>query len=322
MTALVERDKCKYLAKMKNAIGGYDVGKEVNYLRIETLTKIKEEVKDFILSHHWWKESTSHWDLFIGDEMIVLTKDPIGESKGFVRKPYSKSSIDKGKKGPEFLSPMSSENKTSLLAWMERKDEGKVIVLDDTPLCKRFNFIGKMLVGTYEMVREKADVNSWRWTKVAVGKANLSANEGVVKAKMMLNVSNFGKGGDGKFHVIGSAFSYGVWNGEWFSPEVVRDRPERVVGISVCVGPHELEDDDGVVESIKFENDTIVVDAIVNTPEKQKEIEDGNYVGFSVEIEVLVDNVRHIIKKIMEYDRVNIVASPACEVCTIADIIQ
>jgi len=319
VNVLLEREGCKYFAKL---IHPHVVEGVVNYLEIETLTKIKEELKDFTLSHHWWKESTSHWDLFIGDEMMVLTKEPIGDSKGFVRRPYSKGSINKGIKGPEFLSPMSSENKTSLLAWMERKDEGKVIVLDDTPLCKRFNFLGKVLVGTYEMVREKENVNSWKWSKVVVGKATLTKDEGIVKGRMMLSVSNFGKKADGKFHVIGSAFSYGVWNGEWFSPEVVRDRPERVVGISVCVGPHELEDDDGVVESIKFENDTIVVDTIINTLSKQKEIEDGNYVGFSVEIEVLVDNTRHIIKKIMEYDRVNIVANPACEVCTIADIVQ
>lgn len=322
MTALVDRDNCRYLAKMKTAIGGYDVGKEVNYLRIETLTKIKDELKDFTLSHHWWKESTSHWDLFIGDEMMVLTKEPIGSSKGFVRRPYSKSSIDKGKNGPEFLPPMSNENKTSLLAWMERKDNGKVILLDNTPTCKRFNFMGKVLNGTYEMVREREDVNDWKWRKVPVGKMTLSKDESVVKGRMMLSVSNFGKKGDGKFHVIGSAFSYGVWNGEWYSPEVVSDRPERINGIPVCVGPHDLEDNDGSVVGFKLEDNTIVVDTVIENSEKQKEVENGNYVGFSVEIEVLVDNIRHMVKKIMAYDRVNVVANPACEVCKIADVVQ
>jgi hypothetical protein len=324
-TVVSKYDKRSYLVerfgKHYFAVTSKEDAKQLSFLEISHLEKVGCEVREFVLSYHWWKESTKHWDLFIEDNMMVLTEDPVGKSEGAIRKPYAKDFSQRGKEGPEFLPPGSPGNKTKdMMSWTERKDSGKVIVLDDTPLCKRYNFLGGVLQGTYEAVRSSPEVNYWKWSKVEVSKLSLEKGEQIVKSRMMMSVSKFGKGPDGLFHVGGAAFSYGVWNGEWFSPEVVRDRPERMMGISVCVGPHYLEDMDGSVASVNFVNDTIMIDTVITNVDKQKEIEEGTYVGFSVEIEVLVDSVRSIIKKILKYDRVNIVANPACEVCRIDNI--
>jgi len=298
----------------------------------ESVVAVDLKKGSFVLQHHWWKgqvviragPSVEHWDLFILPEgkMYVLNQNPLeGPSSASIRNPYSKEFWKKGTNGPELIKPGEPGNPTkNTPAWTEIVDSGEVNILEDGNLFKRFNFSGKNLKGTYAMKREDADINLWEFAKVELPglQKTLEKGECLKQQSMYLSIEKFGRYGD-KYVVVGSALSYGVWNGDWYSPEVLDDRPERVLGIPVGVGSHKDKTNHGRVIDYEYDKEkhTIKIAVEIDTPEKQLEIENGDYTGFSVEITVLSCDVRHIIEKIVSYDRVCIVKNPACEVCTI-----
>jgi hypothetical protein len=336
---LLEKDGDHYLGTAP--ICKYKEGDEATWACFENVVEIDLQRNSFVLQHHWWKgqaviragPSVEHWDLFIlpqGD-MYVLNSNPLeGPTNVSTRRPYSKAFWEKGARGPEAIKPGEPGNPTkNTPAWIEMIDKGEVGILEDGNLFKRFNFHGKQLKSTYTMKREDANINLWVFEKAQMPgeklqqlqKVVLQAGQCVKQQNVYLSIEKFGKYGD-KFVVTGTALSYGVWNGDWYPPQVLDDRPERVLNIPLGVGSHKDKDNHGKVIDFEYDNEnhTIKVAVEVTSPEKQLEVENGDYVGFSVEITVLSDDIRHIIEKIVSYDRVCLVKNPACEVCTIERI--
>jgi hypothetical protein len=206
-------------------------------------------------------------------------------------------------------------------------DWGQVSVLEDGELFKRWNFRGKTLKGTYVMRRENAHINLWVFEKAELPgeirrrQEQLQKNELIRSSKINLSINNFQLQGE-KLIVTGDALSFGVWNGDYYPQEVIADRPERIVGIPVGIDSHEDPHNIGKVVGYELERDTysIHIEAEVEDPNAIKKIQEDDYVGFSVEVVVIADEQRHIIKKILSYERVIICKDPACEVCTIENI--
>jgi hypothetical protein len=327
---LLEREQVHYLGTTSREL---KEGDSVPWANFDSVMTVDMQKESFVLQHHWWKgqmvvrggPSVEHWDMFVlpKGEMYVMTGDPTKEpTNASIRQPYAKEFWKKGTKGPEALRPGEPGNPTkNTPAWTEVVDSGNVTILEDGNLFKRFSISGKQLKGTYVMKREDANINLWRFEKAEMPgekMTKLSAGHSMQQRCISLGIEKFGKYGD-KFVVVGSALSYGVWNGDWYSTDLVDDRPERVLGIPVCVGPHTEKLNHGKVIDFTYDKEThtIKIASQIDDAQKQLEIEDGDYMGYSVEITVLSDDIRHIIEKIISYDRVNVVKNPACEVCTI-----
>ena len=141
-----------------------------------------------------------------------------------------------------------------------------------------------------------------------------------MKHTITLAVENIELESDTVAIVSGAALSYGVWNGDWYAPEVLDDRPERILGIPYTVGDHSVRDIHGKVIDSDYTDNTIRTKARVEGEQVVKDLKDGKYPGQSVEITVLSDEERHIIKRILSYDRLNAVDYPACVVCNVDNI--
>lgn len=93
---------------------------------------------------------------------------------------------------------------------------------------------------------------------------------------------------------------------------------ERIIGTPVFVGPHSLKGKHGdVTEHKLIDNRDLWTKSIITAPDGIRKLNSGDYKGPSVEVNVIVDETRHIIEKILKYTRINYVENPACEVCKI-----
>jgi len=339
---VLEEDKyllCRYnqLFMGTGAKEKFTEGDIVKYSQFERIVKVHQEIKDFVLMHHWWRgpfvirfgPTVEHWDLFIDGTQIVMDRNPLKvRSNAIVRKPYSPDFWKKGREEAEYIKPGSPGNPTKETdCWVQALDWGQVSVLEDGELFKRWNFRGKTLKGTYVMRRENAHINLWVFEKAELPgeirrrQEQLQKNELIRSSKINLSINNFQLQGE-KLIVTGDALSFGVWNGDYYPQEVIADRPERIVGIPVGIDSHEDPHNIGKVVGYELERDTysIHIEAEVEDPNAIKKIQEDDYVGFSVEVVVIADEQRHIIKKILSYERVIICKDPACEVCTIENI--
>lgn len=292
---------------------------------------------DFYLLHHWWRGQfvargaslTEHWDLIIPpDIMFVIADNPLkGSSTSLQRKVYSKNFWLKGSKQAEYIKPGTPGNPAKdTPCWAERVDSGKVTILEKGDLFMRFRFKGKKISGTYTLSREDPNTNLWKFGKMELPKGTtkeLSANEEIVQTTMNLAIDGW-EDVTGGLLIKGGALSYGVWNGEYYPPHVVADRPERIKGVPLGIGSHYDPTNVGVVKEYEFSEKECINRTESFIPEKEKEaikrVKNGEFAGQSVEVRVRVDKVRKIINKIVGYDRLVLVDEPACKVCTIDGI--
>lgn len=291
------------------------------------------ETKDFFLLHHFWKgpkviragPSVQHWDLFIPPDLqIILDKNPIDSaSSALTAKPYKKDFWSKGARNAESIRPGHPGNPTpDTPAWVQRLDSGKVKILESTNMVKRYIFQGKKLQGSFILEREDPNSNLWMFSKAEHPGEKLELSEGEY-AQMYLAVSSVTAGED-SVDITGTAFSYGTWNGVYYPPGVVADRPDRMIGIPVVLGGHRARVTAGKVMSIKETDSDIEIVTRIEGADNVNFVKDlkakGQLEGFSVEIIALIDRERGIAKRILEYERVAIVPDPACKVCKIIDV--
>lgn len=301
---------------------------ELNALQAEVIQHAHlTPTGEFYLVHHWWKgravvragPSVEHYDLFIPpDTQIVLDRNPLkGATSAVVRKPYKKDFWTKGAEEPEEIPPGEKGNPTrSTPAWVQRIDSGKVEILEDANMFKRYVFENQKLKGTYVLERESPRENLWRFSK-----AERPGEQRI--GRLSVSLQKLQKEPD---RVIGEGivFSWGTWNDLFYPEEVVRDRPERLVGKPIVIGSHDKRKTVGKVLEIKDKNGDIWFRFEI-TDEKGMEValegwESKELKGSSVEVVVLIDDQRGIAKKILDYERVAIVPDPACRICKIGEI--
>jgi len=237
-----------------------------------------------------------------------------------IRKPYSKGFHEKGLKHVEMVKAHSPGNPSNHPSYVDVVDSGDVITVVDEENFKRYNFYGEKLRGTY--VLEKKN-DKWNFYKEELGGTKkLEAGEILVKHTINLSIDNVELESDNVAIVTGTAFSYGVWNGDYYSPEVVSDRPERILGVPYTVGPHEVVENHGKVIDFQYDDKESLIrsKARVEGKEPVKKLKSGDYPGQSVEITVLEDSVRHVVRKIVSYNRLNAVGQPACVICNVDNI--
>jgi len=130
--------------------------------------KIKLEAPSkgtFTLQYQWWKKRTlvrkgpsaAQWNLWIkvGDKVtyFVMSSPPWEVSKE-----YAKMVEDFDKRWMEkegSIKPNTKWNPTKdTPCWVDIVDKGKVIVYEDSPLVKKFEFKGKLLEGVFLFTRE------------------------------------------------------------------------------------------------------------------------------------------------------------------------
>ena len=285
----------------------------------------------FTLMHHFWRinkpvdgETTKqHWDIFIGGKQIICVDNPIKQRTfAIMRKPYSIGFSSKGMGDYEYVEPGSPGNPTSNIpSWVKQLDAGEATIIDE---CSEHMLVwmrGSRLNGRYLFTFDKKK-NVWEIKKDEQTSVKLSmalgADETTHKTSIHMQLSKFYmKGKD--MVVEGTALSYGVWNGEYFTEEAIMDRPERVMGIPIAVGSHATKKNSGEVIEHKATDGSIWIRGIIpgEFQMEQERVLSGEFVGFSVEVDVLADEKRRIIKKILGYDRVVLVDMPACVVCTL-----
>lgn len=293
------------------------------------------ETKDYYLLHHFWKgpkvvragPSVQHWDLFIPPDLqIVLDRNPLEQStSALTAKPYRKDFWLKGAQNAESINPGDPGNPTpDTPAWVQRLDSGKVEVLEDTNLIKRYTFKGKKLKDGFILQREDPNSNLWKFSKTEHPGERLSLSEGEY-AQISLAISKITEGAD-FIDITGTAFAFGTWNGVYYPPEVVKDRPERMMGIPVVVGSHRSRATAGKVTNVTEKDGDTQIKTRIEGEENVNFVKElkakGQLEGFSVEIIALIDRQRGIAKRILEYERIAIVPDPACKVCKIIDVTQ
>ena len=323
---VVEHQEKTYLATTSYKLES----KELTFGDVDMMCEIDLQDNEFVLIHHFWRgqqvvrtgPSTQHWDLFIGDKMWVLQNDPRkGSTNASVRSPYSKNFKNKGDGENEFIKPGDPGNPTkNTPSWVRRIDQGSVHMLEDSDMFKKFNLTGKELKGTFVLHRDEPNRNLWQFSKeTANGKRSMSKGSGnVISQRIMLSAGKpYEK--DGKLYVPGATLSYGVWNGDFYPPEVIADRPERLLGKPASIVSHRNRNNYGKVVELNFDKDTSTIHIVseYDGDEAINRIKQGDLIGYSVEVTVEVDEDRHIVKKILDYDRTVLVPDPACEVCTV-----
>lgn len=294
--------------------------------------------KQFVLIHHYWKGPTvvragpsiEHWDLFYDDKQVVLEENPIEEASSAVfRKPYTRDFKKQGQRGPEFIKPGQPGNPTKdTPAWVAWVDTGTVEFFEDTDHFKRMKFNGKKLKGIYAMKREP-NSSLWRFEKAAQPGENLTeklAEEALTLAKdeelstvrILFAIEGIEEEGD-DIYVSGTGLSWGVWNGIYFPPEVIKERPERAIDSPVAFGTHGSRKKVGEVKDYKVLNGTTFVRTRIRDPDLvyRQRVRDKDVVGFSWELTLAIDKTRRVARRIISYDRLVLVPDPACKVCII-----
>lgn len=144
----------------------------------------------FYLYHHWWRgqfvirgQAISHYDLRLDEgkpshRYFNLDKDPTYYTKGIVaveKKCEDKRWLTfegiikpKGEEDREWLIPGNPNKK--IVAHVDRIDEGKVNIIEDSPTFISYMFHGKELNGYWVMRKSTPEENVWTFGKSTLPK--------------------------------------------------------------------------------------------------------------------------------------------------------
>ena len=118
--------------------------------------------------------------------------------------------------------------------------------------------------------------------------------------------------------ISGIALSSGVWNEWYFSPEVVRDRPERILNIPICI-EHNRENEVGKATKVSLDGDNIEVVSLITNPEGI-EFAKKKAKGYSIDALLSVDRTKKVVKQLKKYVELTLTESPACSQCILEPI--
>jgi len=168
---------------------------KINFDAVLHGKRIEKAVHPYVIQWHYWKKvkvireapSAQHWDLRIDLGKLplfhlVLERNPLDveEISGYEKPCPDRSSMERGKKEPEYLPPSgdakpgekgyNSWNPTKdTPAWVEMVDRGEVEVLDRNPNLLKVQFRGGKLKGTWLMTREEPGSKFWHIRRTREG---------------------------------------------------------------------------------------------------------------------------------------------------------
>lgn len=289
-------------------------------------SRLSEEAPmgDFTLMKHWWGDGKtfSHFDLFMHDGKglchMVFDKNPIDEieMKAIQREPYSDNFWQKAKDKMELINPGDPGNPSNDVCAVEGLDEGKLAIYESFEDANgiyhlRIEFFGQMLSGRWTL--SSSVQNVWHATKETMKLSEELPMEICLKG----DIGGFEETPQG-LKVKGTAISFGVWNGFYFSPEVLAASPVDDFKNMIIDQEHKRNEVAGVVTKYSLDGPDINVETMITDYEAIEKIKRGEYTGFSIDANVMGDPVRRLIMGVKKYVRLTVCKNPACKTCYFA----
>jgi hypothetical protein len=278
------------------------------------------QMADFTLIHHWWGngEQYEHYDLFINTDPqthIVFGKNPLKETdfKAVQRKPYTEDFWQKGQTLEQIAPGQPGNPSKTMTCSIERVDSGKVAVYENAAQpngdwAARMEFFGTKLEGRWSLASTTPNV--WSVLKETT---KLTDNF-PLSLHLSGDIGAFKETPEGLI-VEGKALSFGVWNGMYWSPEVIKNSPVGDFDNMLIDVEHQNSKVAGKILEKKLEGTDINVKFLVNDYEVAEKIKSGEYKGLSIDAIVFGDPVRRVITGVKKYNRLTVCANPACKVC-------
>jgi len=305
----------------KNYVGYTEKELEVDtYADKSDVDRLAEEhdLDDFTLIHHWWNNGEyEHWDLFFegGQAHFVLSKNPLKETsiKSAQREPYSENFWLRGEEIEEIEPNQPGNPSKSMVCNVERIDSGKLALYEAAPqgdgsLLVRLEFFGDKIEG--------------RWSFTSTVPGIWSALKETIKLAEQTPMPILLSGDIGEWEEVedgliinGTALSFGVWNGFYWSPEVIQNSPiDDFDGLIVDV-EHDNSKPVGAVIEKSVDGPDINVKFKITDYETIERIKNGEYKGLSIDATVFADPQRRMIDGVKQYKRLTVCANPACKLC-------
>jgi hypothetical protein len=269
---------------------------------------------NFILQHHIWKGSVDHYDLILNNKLYILNDNPVTGTANMLERSDLSPQYQQIYATPISLSKQTPENPTAYSAQLVTVDNGSAIIFEDGPTYKQFELSGSLLNGMYTFRRSTPNSVGELQKLVQLSDDTSTDSSDTMLMQMGINVNGIRKTNNG-WIVPGVALSHGVWNGNYYGPQVISDRPERI--LTALVDVEHNQKSVGHVLSYKFNGDEISVDTFIEQESLVNDIIDGKYNGYSVEINTKGDHVRKVVKEILAYNFVSLVKYPACALCVL-----
>jgi hypothetical protein len=317
------------LYKLKeNSTGKLLIGLSDSEFAADTLagptdfTQVTDEsqMANFTLLHHWWGngEQYEHYDLFIDtcpQTHIVFGKNPLKETeiKAVQRKPYTEDFWQKGQAVEQIEPGQPGNPSKTMKCSIERVDSGKVAVYENAPQLNgdwtaRIEFFGTKLEGRWSF--SSATPNIWNILK----ETTKLTDQFSLDIQLSGDIGAFKETPDGLV-VEGKALSFGVWNGMYWSPEVIKSSPVQDFDDMIIDVEHQNSKVAGKILEKTLDGADINVKFLVNDYEIAEKIKSGELKGLSIDAIVFGDPVRRVITGVKKYNRLTVCANPACKVC-------
>jgi hypothetical protein len=322
-----------HLYKLKdNETGKILVGLSENEIPVDTLadgdefSRVAEEnqMADFTLIHHWWGngDQYEHYDLFINTDPqthMVLMKNPLKDTefKAIQRKPYTENFWQKGVSVEQIAPGQPGNPSNTMLCSIERVDTGKVALYENAAQpnnewLARMEFFGSKMEGRWSFT--SSTPNIWNALKETTKLTDMFP----LDIQLSGGISGFTETPEGLI-VEGKALSFGVWNGMYWSPDVIKNSPVSDFDNMLIDVEHRNNAVAGKVLEKRMEGADINVKFLVNDYEIAEKIKQGEYKGLSIDAIVFGDPVRRVITGVKQYKRLTVCHNPACKVCYIGN---
>jgi len=310
----VSEEKNEAFNTLWNKVKKHLKKEELDILTKET-TSLQFSSSDFIIQHRWFRgqevvregPSYEEFDMKIGNVQYRLDENPtkITSMSAREEKEALRPQFWKEFKEPKELKPETHENpKKNTPGFLQTVTKGTVNILQDDDMFKKFEFKSG-LTGVWIMARSSPQ-GSWKFER----------SEGV-EMKMSLSIIQellTTESEDGIF-IDGIALSPGVWNGFYFSPEVIQENYKQIEGIPICI-EHILDKTVGKTVEAKIDGEDVRVKSLISTIEGQN-FAKSKARGYSIDAVLKVDPERKIVLGMRKYVELTLTENPACVVCTV-----
>jgi len=292
--------------------------KEFELSNVIDMIDVKNEIKvilhkkgEYYLIKHFWKEKLTkkdvkeHWDLVLNDEMFVCPVNPFDEDTGAILKEKYFDGYEKLSDGePFYLEPGSKANVSkSLDAWSCLVEKGEFEIIEEKEKETTIDFKGEIARGRYNVVRN---------TPIS---ARISEHKNTVALKSIIIDKFLSNGG---VTITGVAIAPGVWNGNYYSREVIEAIAPEIVGLDIGVYSHDEWWNVGKVTSYMLLADgSLFFEGTVTDATGVSAFQTDDLNGFSAEFRVIADPITREILHIQKFERVVGVEDPACKTCGI-----
>ena len=279
----------------------------------------EHECENFTLIHHWWNNGEyEHWDLFLedGQAHFVLSQNPLKETeiKSAQREPYSEDFWLRGEEIEEIAPESPGNPSKSMICHVERVDMGKMVLYEAAPqmdgsVTIRLEFLGSKLEGR------------WLFTSKVPGIWHVLKETMQLSEKQPMPILLSGEFGEweedenGHLLIEGTALSFGVWNGFYWSPETIANSPVDDFDNLIVDVEHDNNKPVGAVIEKTIVGPDINVKAKITDYETIERIKNGEYKGFSIDATVFADPQRRMIEGVKQYKRLTVCENPACKTC-------